>query len=538
VPAWNRLLYYADQETDDVYELYLVAIDDNGQVSTGKVNAGTGGRSVTSHAWAPTNDRALFVAGFPNGAEPVDLYVVTIEGDAIGDPVRVNGDLAMSGDTHTGRVAGPAWSPDGARIAYSAAVSGSDVAQLFAADVRGPGPYEPVAVSEGAVTHYAWSSDGTWLAYRAVDDGEPQLFAVDVTADAPEAVRVSVTDAEFADVIDNDRGDGFAWAPGSPWLAYISDQDSQSVDELYLVDLSSGVPTAPRRVNTALPESSDVTGLYWSPDGSRLGYLANPTEDRIELFVADVAGGVSALPASVSAGLYPGGYAVQSHPVWAPDRSRLAYFGMEYETSGRIEIFAVDLLATPSNPVRLNPSMPATRSVTGGSAACRPIAWSHDSTLVTYASDQAADNVGELWTVDWSSRTPASSVRTNGPLPENGDAGSCPFQWSPVEHALLYGAQQDQQALAEIFVVEASSLGAPVQANGELGLQGDVLHTSATDRHYMWSSDGAWIAYLADQDINERFELYLVPRSALGSSIRGSAELVALGDVYEFAWSP
>ena len=71
--------------------------------------------------------------------------------------------------------------------------------------------------------------------------------------------------------------------------------------EVFVVDLSSGAPVGPTPVNGPLVAGGDVLDLRWSPDSTRLAYLADQDTDGVnELYVVDVSGPTPSAPQRVS----------------------------------------------------------------------------------------------------------------------------------------------------------------------------------------------------------------------------------------------
>ncbi len=524
VPVPQRLLYVADQETDEVRELYVASVDPDGTISVDKVNGDTDGRSVSQIVWTPDGNRVAWVVGNSNGILPDELYVAFLDGATASDPVLIDSDLEGLGS--------PAWSPDGLHLGYAAHDPDNDDLVLRVAAISGPAPFATdvvVTFGESANTRFSWSPDSRWIAYQSFVDGRRQVLGVDVTEDDPQPVTLSATASDFANTVN----EVFEWSAAEPRLFYLSDQDTDGVIELHVVDLSGVTPSAPVRLNTPLASGSTVTAAYWSPDGARLAYLTDSdANSSIELHVVDLDGDA----VNISDDFYDEPYVVEERPVWSPDSTRLVYLARPYGTS--FDIFAVDVAADPIGaPARLNPPLSAPKTVSSGSIDCVAVAWSHDSKLVTFAADKDITYQVELWTTSWTGAAPATAVQSNATFPHDAaKATDCGFAWSPVRRTLLYRAEQDELAVHELFAVASADLGSPTQVNAAFALEGDVLHDDARKRNFVWSPDGNWIAYLADQDINERVELYLVAHDALGSSSRVNPDLVGLGDVRQFWW--
>jgi Tol biopolymer transport system component len=520
-PETQRLLYTADQETDGVVELYLAAVHVDGEIVVEELNGDTAGRSVSQIVQSASGDRIAFVVGNSNGIEPDELYMVQLDGATAQEPMLVASTLDGLGS--------PAWSPDGARLAYITRGEEPGDLVLAVADVTGAAPF-PIDVLVdfgGGVADFAWSPDSRWIAYHDDVDAHRHLFAKDVTEVDPVPVQLDVSSSSFADV----RSGDFEWAEATPRIFYIADQDTEGVDELYVVDLASGTPTSPERASMPLA-SGDVEAAYWSPDGSRLAYLVDG-DDGSDLHAVDLTGNAP-VSVNLSASLFEGGHYVERWPVWSPDSTKLAFFAAEDGVSDA-DLYGVDLSAASADAARLHP---ASSTISGGGSDCRGAAWSHDSNRVSYASAEGGlAGQFEVFTVTWTGATPGPRVRSSAPLPHaNADVGGCPLVWSPVRSTLLYVGEQDEFTVTELFAVRASQLGSPEQVNAPFAFEGDIFHAEASSRDWAWSPDGGWVAYLADQDVNERVELYVVAHDDLGTAKRVNLDLVALGDVRRFWW--
>ncbi len=97
-----------------------------------------------------------------------------------------------------------------------------------------------------------------------------------------------------------------------------------------------------------------------------------------------------------------------------------------------------------------------------------------------------------------------------------------------LDPGVAYLADQDVDDRFELYVADLDGDGA-VKVSGPLAAGGDVTA-------FAWSPDRTRLAFLADKDADQVFELYVVGLS--GTPTKVSGPLVAGGDVTEFAWSP
>jgi Tol biopolymer transport system component len=168
----------------------------------------------------------------------------------------------------------PAWSPDGRRVAFSrgdmlchsSECNEPGASLIFVVPARG-GEQRQLYDTDEYVHDIgpAWLPDGRRLAFiRQHPGGGPDgIYVVDVDGSGDPRRLV----AGWADAL--------AWSPNGRWLAYVRwNYDERT--ELRLVDLRSG-----RGRTLAVAASIDQRkGLAWSPDGRRLA-LADPSGLRL-----------------------------------------------------------------------------------------------------------------------------------------------------------------------------------------------------------------------------------------------------------------
>lgn len=133
-----------------------------------------------------------------------DAGTVMLVGDGVAKPV-----------TTSGRSGQPAFSPDGTQLAYGAAATGTNAADLF-------------------------------LAVRPVDGGDPRTIA------SPEA-------------------SGPAWSPDGKSVAYVRNQPESASGEIRVVEVASGTDD---RAGARMAGDLRLASPTWSPDGISIYYLA------------------------------------------------------------------------------------------------------------------------------------------------------------------------------------------------------------------------------------------------------------------------
>lgn len=212
----------------------------------------------------------------------------------------------------THRDSAPRWSPDGRELAFVSDRSGTS--QIYLLDLAGGEPRQLTDLPRGA-TDPVWSPDGTRLAFvssqgNGVDDGprdQPggmirhvsrpvyrfdaagfiddrfqHVWVVAVDGGAP----VQVTRGEQDDLLP-------AWSPDGSRIAFIANRQSAVHptfrSQLYVVP---ALPAAPEGDGARLISrgAQQVAALAWSPDGTRLAYIGlrdgAPTGGNDNIFVA------------------------------------------------------------------------------------------------------------------------------------------------------------------------------------------------------------------------------------------------------------
>lgn len=508
-----RVVYLADQEIDELVELYGVPIDRslapvklNGPLDPGPVAGDVLGFELPS-------DGLRFVYLADGDLDQVyELYSGRLDGSA--PVVKLNGPLVENGGVASG------WSlaPDGLRVVYLADQAIDQRFELYSVPVdRSSGPVRlnnPIIVAD--VAAYRLSPAGDTVIYSlGLDDlyGVPiqggvaavplhgSLDAVpafiEFTADGRRVLFLSPSGAQFTDLaaklysapvdgseaplelsaVSGNPADvaGVAAAARGNFAAYVADQEADERFELYGVPADGRGP--PARLNHALVPGGDVTGMGIGARGDRVVYLADAEVDGVvEIFSVDLRG---APPARRSGGGATPAHVKLNGPLAAgedvtvfaldPDGARAAFLVQDAAADAR-------LFSVP---------------VAGGAA------------LVL--------------------STAADSVQA--------------FRFSPDGLRLVYLARTAPNASGptRIFSAPADGSGAPVELNGAL-VPGGSVPTGQPAQLYIDSSftispDGQWVAYRADQDVDERVELFLRRIDGSGSPIRVNDALVAGGDV-------
>ncbi|MEN8183411.1 MAG: S9 family peptidase [Myxococcota bacterium] len=213
------------------------------------------------------------------------IWMVPSEG---GDPLPMTREGSSASD--------PRWSPDGRWLSFTAARGDDAKTQVWALDRRG-GEARPLTDVEQGVSAYAWSPDGARVAL-VIRDPEP-----DSAEKKPDGPR----DPWVIDRLQFKR-DGAGYLTGDRRL------------HLYVLDLQGD--TLRQITGGRWDEGSPV----WSPDGLRIAFVSNRTDDPDANSNSDIWVVEADAPEAVTEPLRittnPG---ADRSPAWSPDGRRLAY---------------------------------------------------------------------------------------------------------------------------------------------------------------------------------------------------------------------
>ncbi len=342
-PDNSAVVYRADQTTDNVIELYRTVFNGGGNA---KLNPNYGpGQNVDAFALLPNSTGVIYRAN-QNTATVNELYRVLFATAPATD--RIVSPILIAGQN----VEAFAPTPDSGNVVY---IANRPVAsqQVFIAPAAGGGSIQingPLVLN-GKVTDFAITPDGLSVVYRADQDTD-EIFELyrTVIASAPNNTKLNPPFLQNS----NKNVTIFGVIPDSSGVVYVADQNTDEVFELFRTVFSGGNS----QINPPfLLGFEDVVDFVLAPNSSGVVYKADQNTDGVnEIYKA-----VFGFPGSTR--LNPAfviGQNVLTYTV-APD-SASAIYRANQDNVAIIELYRVPF-ASPGASTKLNTPLVAGKNV-------------------------------------------------------------------------------------------------------------------------------------------------------------------------------
>jgi Tol biopolymer transport system component len=354
-PDGGRLAYVG--EVDGVRQLFVRTL-----ATGGERRLSTQPKDEIQPAWSPDGRRLAFVrARAPGGKlEPNDINGWYEER---GDVWTV--ELATGRETRLVENAfNPAYSPDGARLAFDASFAGAR--RIWIADSSGRNPRQVTSDSSEAVVHTGprWSPDGSRLVFRRIEKIKSDIVVVELASQR----LTRITDDN---VLDMDP----VWARDQQQIYFASSRGGGLNLWRVPVDPDGRPAGPPVQLTTGAGDDIEPT---LSPDGQRLAFAVRGiNSDLWRLPVSPTTGGVTGAPQSVVATTR-----VESRGAWSPDGRAIAF---NSDRLGEMNIWLHGLADSTE------------RQLTRGPGGDYQPAWSPDGRGIVFFSARAGN--ADIWAV-------------------------------------------------------------------------------------------------------------------------------------------
>ena len=245
--------------------------------------------AVGAGATTPGPNGRLAFSSTRDGTSTWELYSAAADGS---DAKRLTWSSAVEQS--------PAWSPDGARIAYSSDASGRSRIYVMNADGSGQTQVTPPSASTLDDREPSWSPDGSRLTFTSSRPSNASLAIWIVNVDGTGLHRLT---SEFS----TDP----SWSPDGTRIAYVT------TDSIYTIGADG---TGAVRV-TMPPAGFTDQAPDWSPDGSAIVFArSDSTTTASDLYaVAPDGSGLRQLTAGT----------LNFAPSWSPDGTKIVFHRRE-----------------------------------------------------------------------------------------------------------------------------------------------------------------------------------------------------------------
>ncbi|HYC60205.1 MAG TPA: protein kinase [Thermoanaerobaculia bacterium] len=387
-------------------------------------------------AWSPDGKAILFVRAFDAGTrfDTADVFGRYVGGNIwLLDP-ESGRDSRLIDDAFN-----PAWSPDGARIAFDASWSGPR--RIWVADARGRNAQQLTTDDSEATSHVRprWSPDGTKIVFQNIEGTKSDVRVVDVQSRATKWI----TDDFVMDVHPVWSFDGAS--------IFFSSYRTGGINIWYIpVDLD-GSPAGTMQQITA-GAGHDVDLDVPRSDNRLVFAILKQNAELWRLPVDPQTGEATGAPEQVVAGARE-----SSRGAWSSDGERIA-FGSD--RSGEMNLWLLSLRDGK------------TRRLTSGAGGDYQPNWSPDGRSLVFFSGRA--NAIDIWRFDLDGEVLTRLTRGEG-------ININPFFSPSGEHVAFLS---DRDGRLEVFVMNAYGTGVR------------QLTTCGVSGHFVrWSTDGTRIFF-------------------------------------------
>ena len=320
--------------------------------------------SQTDLDWSPDGKYIAFTGVSPNGSAPMFAFsIATNDVHPLTDPVGKDQDW------------GPAYSPDGKRIAFVRRRSADLAENVFVASLQG-GVAQQLTFGGGAIeSPPTWTSDGKWVVYTTTQSGEARLWKVP-SMGGPAETLPGIGAPSLHPSIPREVG---------TLLAYQSVLGDSSIWRLNV----SQVPASDAGL-VVISAAGSNEGPRLSPNGRKLAFMSN-RGGSMEIWISDPDGSYPLKLTNLDG---------CGSPQWSPDSRSIAFDSVH---GGRPGVYVVNLDGGEPRVV-----------AEGGSQNMVP-SWSHDGRWIYFASDRAGQD--NIWKVRSTGGEPVRVTQHEGFAP-------------------------------------------------------------------------------------------------------------------------
>ncbi|MGI8654779.1 MAG: Calx-beta domain-containing protein [Pyrinomonadaceae bacterium] len=264
--ASNGRIAFTRRRDQDNADVYTMNADGGNQVNLTNNASGNSGP-----AWSPDGTKIAFISTRGQFYRSGEIYVMNADGSNLTQ-------LTHFGDATDTSILGPAWSPDGTKLVFINISyinsAGNILSQVILMNADGSGQEKLIYIFRGRpITHApAWSPDGTRIAFASSGINTRDIpFTVEsfiyiINADGSGTTKVADASGSNGRYSPLINGSP-AWSPDGTKLAFVNNKDGNP--EIYVM---GGDGSNKRRLTNNTAEDGFPT---WSPDGNTIAFTSN-----------------------------------------------------------------------------------------------------------------------------------------------------------------------------------------------------------------------------------------------------------------------
>ncbi|MBX7157628.1 MAG: hypothetical protein K1X66_04495 [Verrucomicrobiae bacterium] len=265
----NQVVYVADQQVDNKYELFSAAIDGGGSF---KLNDALTSGNVGAFDLTPDGSNVVYFA-FENGDAFKGVYQASIFSSMTSVQLTpING-----GGVEFNLKA----SPDNTYAVYDVIEGGNYQIKTVPLAVGASSQLVPLGPEDIFSIDYGTSIKGDYVLYTDVDNlGRTELYSI--SAGGGTAAKLSNVTGTGLGLNNNPPFDDFFSSADNEWVIYRSAQEASGRYEVFRVPLKGGVTS--KKLNDPILGNGTVSKFQVSPTsrvGNQIVYLAAPNSDTV-----------------------------------------------------------------------------------------------------------------------------------------------------------------------------------------------------------------------------------------------------------------
>jgi hypothetical protein len=340
----SAVVYLADQDTNDVFELYRTVLAGGVNSKLNPAYAPSSVQDVDAFVILPNSSGVIYRADQDiDGINEIYRVLFGIPGS-----IRLNSQLLLPGQ----KVGAFAATPDSANVVYIANTPFVSNNQLFIAPAVGvvlPGgslPLNSPLVTNGNVTSFAVTPDGLSVVYRANQDNVNvfELYRTVIALGTTSNKKLNNPPLGFAP---GKNVMTFGVIPDSSGVVYIADQATPNVFELFQTRFQ-GLVNSP--LNPPFTTPKNVLDFVLFPNSTGVVYRANQ-DNNVVNEIYQVMFGIPGSTIRLNPALATSGQNVSTYAV-APDSNSTIYLANQ-DNVATVELYRV-MFSSPGSSTKLN----------------------------------------------------------------------------------------------------------------------------------------------------------------------------------------